>query len=260
MDFKNNTIDTSLLTPTLTGELSVLPHLVDVAQRKHEEYDFFEHLCSFVVPFISKSKLLEPLRNLREDERKKYQNEITKFELKVVSEIQNACQLLKKRIHENKFEANKDVLKKISDIQQVLKTGGDIYSPHYYEVAACKLAQICYELLEHQHLLSNVIETDALTKFNPTTPTITFIKGQQGSHIHFCKSLRELYNLRESTCREYPEDIWVIWERLYAAYLAWHLPESYFKGPGFETGTPVKIQKSNSLFRLKCYWNEMQRI
>lgn len=260
MNFQNSNIDTSLLSPTLTGELSALPYLIDGAQKKLDQYDFFEHLCCFVVPFLSKLNSLQPLRNLWEDKRKKHQKEKIKFERQVVSEIQNACELLQKRVREHDFKTREDVLKELSDIQQILKTGGGIYSPHYYEVAACELVQICYELLKHQHLISGIIEIDALIKFNPAMPTTTFIKGFQGSQISFCRSLRELYKLQENTCREYPEEIWVIWERLYVAYLAWHLPESYFKRPGFETGTLIKIQKANSLFQLQCYWDEMQRI
>lgn len=260
MSFQNSNIDTSLLSPTLTGELSALPHLVDVAQKKHEQYDFFEHLCCFVIPFLSKLNALQPLRSLWEDERKKHQKEKIKFEHQIVSEIQNAYELLQNRICEDDFETSNGVLKELSDIQQILKTGGDVYSPQYYEVAACKLVQICYDLLKHQHLISDIIEIDTLTKYNPALPTTTFIKGFQGSQISFCQSLREFYKFQGNTCREYPEAIWVVWERLYVAYLAWHLPESYFKRPGFESGTLKKIQKSNSLFRLKCCWDEMQRI
>lgn len=246
----------------LGNNLEGLAFLLDNAHTQQSDYGFFSHLCNFVVPFLHKSKKLQPLRDQWTDQRNEHVRKERKLQQQAIKEITTACDSLKQRLKRSRLKEKKNRLTQLDKVYEVLTTGGPYLGPPFYQTAFNQLWQLCRSLADQNNskLLDGIATIGDLD--NPSSPIEKprQIKRPHLESVEFNTSLNKLHEHQKIMEWERVDTPWVIWEYLCIAEQCWHLPQSYFEEQGLQMGTPSQVKKSNYLFNLRGYWYDMQCI
>ncbi len=251
-----------LLGQSLKRGLEPLAQLIHTTQTQSSDYGFFSHLCNFVVPFIRKTSVLKGIRDAWTAELTKYSRETRSLKLAIVREIVDACQTLKSRVKKSRIKARQSVLKVIDEVEDILATGGQYLGPEFYELAADRLGLLCGTLARDGRIdiLAGIADVGYRDKTGIKEGEVWSSKEPYLEQVHFKDSLIVLSEHRKAMGWDRVDNCWAVWEYLCLAEQCWHLSQSYFTTQKQIMGTVNKVQQSNQVFNLRCYWWEIQGI
>lgn len=247
----------------LDKALKPLEYLVNTTLEKSSLYDFFNHLCTSLVPYIRASNELRELRLQWEKEKSVHQRRVDELEKEAISSVCKAFKLLKKRIALSENASTNEVEELILRISDILELREPYVIPPYYEIAGDKLCDLCSLLVSNGQikLLKDIADVDFINRYEMRdgefvtipTPVLGACQFIQASTARK-KEIANIWSWQRS------DTAWVIWEYLCFAEQCWNLTSDDFKSESLAYNSHSDCKKSAFLLGLHSNWCEMQAI
>lgn len=133
----------------LDDRLKPLGHFADEALQAASDYDVFRLISVDWVLGVKRSLLLKPLRNLWDENLQEYLQQCKKAKKRAFQQVKNAYTLIRQRLHSKQLFKSREIVEKLSSIEQILNGEETVLLQPHYEVADEHLQSLLLLLLNN---------------------------------------------------------------------------------------------------------------